>query len=171
MIKLVTVFRYCIKFDSSGKALCGSIVNAGADDIVAESSDPTGQYVYLGGDLATSGNVVFGPDVLNGFGEVPFVARWEPCDVTVGEQEIDEINNVKLFPNPSTGIFNFELHGVNTKAEIAVYNMLGEKVYSKLTMDNSQLTINLSEQPSGIYLYRIISESGIPIGQGKLIKE
>ncbi|HXB10444.1 MAG TPA: T9SS type A sorting domain-containing protein [Bacteroidia bacterium] len=81
---------------------------------------------------------------------------------------------IKLFPNPNNGVFqlgisNYEL-GKNTVVEI--YNMLGEKVYSKQgTINNEKLTIQMQENPAGIYLYRVLSENGNLVGEGKFIKE
>jgi len=79
---------------------------------------------------------------------------------------------VKLYPNPSTGLFTFESSSTNTGTRIEIYNILGEKVYNEaLRQAQGDNTINLSGQPSGIYLYRILTENGSLIDQGKLIKE
>ena len=52
---------------------------------------------------------------------------------------------------------------------IEVFNVLGEKVYSQFTTHHSPFTIDLSGQPDGIYLYRVVAEDGGFIGEGKLI--
>jgi hypothetical protein len=78
--------------------------------------------------------------------------------------------NVSIYPNPSNGKFTIQESGARIQnPEIEIYNMLGEKVFSKFTTDNSQLTINLNDQPAGIYLYRIITETGNLVSTGKLV--
>jgi len=46
--------------------------------------------------------------------------------------------------------------------------MLGEKVYQSTT-NSDNIQINLSGQSQGIYLYRVISENGNLLGEGKVI--
>jgi len=88
-----------------------------------------------------------------------------------GVETIKNISSITIYPNPSNGIFqlkitNYELGNNNT---VEVYNILGEKVYShQLLISNSQFLIDLSSQPNGIYLYRVTSETGNLIGEGKL---
>ena len=97
---------------------------------------------------------------------------------TIGQPEgVNEIVapvNVSVFPNPSAGIFNYELQITNggLKCRIEVYNVLGEKVLSsEPVIRNSSFVIDLSGKPAGIYLYRVISEKGAPIATGKLVVE
>ncbi len=50
--------------------------------------------------------------------------------------------------------------------------MLGEKIYSKqLTINNGQCTIDLGTKPAGVYMYRLLSETGEPIANGKFVIE
>ncbi len=64
------------------------------------------------------------------------------------------------------------MKGEQLKANnVEVYNMLGEKVYSQLAIDSGQWTIDLGNQPAGIYLYRIIDSKGAAIATGKLTVE
>jgi hypothetical protein len=56
--------------------------------------------------------------------------------------------NVVIFPNPSsTGIFTISDELEN--AEVEVYNVLGAKVYSNASFQN---TIDLSAQAKGVYV-------------------
>jgi hypothetical protein len=55
---------------------------------------------------------------------------------------------------------------------VEVYNVLGQKVYSNLlpqTPKGALNAIDLSSQPNGIYFYRVITNEGSLLGEGKLI--
>ncbi len=58
---------------------------------------------------------------------------------------------LSVYPNPSTGIYNVTSV---VKAEIEIYNSLGSKVYNG-KIEQGRNTLNLTEQPSGIYYLRI----------------
>lgn len=83
-----------------------------------------------------------------------------------GENEM-----VKVYPNPSKGVFTLQSSEVSGQSSVEVYNVLGEKVYSQSNIQNSTFNINLSSQPASVYLYRVLSENGSLIGQGKLVVE
>jgi hypothetical protein len=74
---------------------------------------------------------------------------------------------INIYPNPNNG--EFTISGISSKSIVEVYNILGEKVYSQPSVFNSQLSLNISNQPGGIYLYRVIGEDGSLIGEGKII--
>ena len=175
-VRLVTAAQYpsfIVKFDSMGHGICGTEINNYNDDYNAIATDPLSSKVYFGGDVQGS-SCMFGGINLTGIGlEFSFLAKWEPCPSTEG---IDPINNstasINLFPNPNNGAFSIGIssneQGIN-KIQIEVYNMLGEKVYSNShTINYSPFTINLS-QPNGVYLYRVLDENGISLGNGKFI--
>ncbi|HXB12825.1 MAG TPA: T9SS type A sorting domain-containing protein, partial [Bacteroidia bacterium] len=76
--------------------------------------------------------------------------------------------------NPNNGSFqlgirNYEL-GMNSTVEI--YNMLGEKIYSNtFNIQHSTFSINLGTKSPGVYMYRLVSESGSQIANGKFVIE
>jgi len=80
-------------------------------------------------------------------------------------------SNVVVYPNPNKGIFNLGIRNMEQGiSEIQIYNMLGEKIYSSpYTLNNSPFTIDLSSHTNGVYLYRVISDNGNLLGEGKLI--
>jgi len=159
-----------IMFDSLGNEICGSMVPGGGDDESAILADPTGQYVYLIGDLW--GDTVYcGPDTLHyQYDEATFIARWQPCNSDAGINQIASLStDVKVYPNPSTGLFRMEEQGLNAgKHTIEVYNVLGEQVYSKGTNELSTV-VNLEGQPTGIYFYRIVTDNISIVASGKVI--
>jgi len=107
---------------------------------------------------------------------ISYIAEWtggsyvancgQPTGVTQLKMNDEQL---KIYPNPNNGQFTLSLSNVTENCNVEIYNMLGEKVYSQLTNNNSQLTINLSGQAQGVYLYRVISDNGDLVGEGKLV--
>jgi hypothetical protein len=77
---------------------------------------------------------------------------------------------VLVYPNPSNGIYNIVLSGVSGKAIVELYNVLGEKIYSE-ALNSAYSQIDISNNAVGIYLYRVITETGSLISEGKIVKE
>jgi uncharacterized repeat protein (TIGR03803 family) len=76
--------------------------------------------------------------------------------------------NVSLYPNPSSGVFTIKISEFRTKNSIEIYNMLGENVYAS-SLNSSTTPIDMSNNPSGIYLYRVIAETGGLLSEGKFV--
>jgi hypothetical protein len=93
----------------------------------------------------------------------------------LGIASLEELNSgVFVYPNPNKGQFTISATSeeLRAKSGVEIYNMLGEKVYSAIlpqTPEGALNKIDLSNQPNGIYLYRVISEDGSLVGEGKLI--
>jgi ligand-binding sensor domain-containing protein len=80
---------------------------------------------------------------------------------------------INIYPNPSNGIFTLQFLGdvspsLNSHNIVEVYNVLGEKV-SSISSQVDENIINLSNQPNGVYLYRVVSENGDLAGEGKIV--
>jgi hypothetical protein len=79
--------------------------------------------------------------------------------------------SVILFPNPNHGQFTIESSVVSGQSLVEVYNMFGERVFTQYSLPGSQCQLNLSNQPAGIYLYRIINADSKSIATGKFVIE
>jgi len=103
--------------------------------------------------------------VANGFASNPTV-----YNTPAGIQTISNSAGIKIYPNPSNGVFTASIKNCGTEItnRILVYNMLGQEVYSQSNIKNSTFKIDLSTQPSGLYLYRVSDENGNILSQGKL---
>ena len=67
-----------------------------------------------------------------------------------------EINNMNIFPNPSSGIINF---GIDmTEEKIEIFTITGVKVLDCLVDESNRLELNLQ---SGIYFLRSFTKSGL----------
>lgn len=85
--------------------------------------------------------------------------------------------SINVYPNPSSGAFNLVIASETKQSQckVELYNLLGEQVYEEALNQSRYLsgqgnnTINISNQPNGIYLYKVITEAGALVGQGKLL--
>lgn len=64
------------------------------------------------------------------------------------------IQSMKIFPNPSNGIFTIQLHGLKNENTISIYNSLG-KTISEINAKRSQ-TVDLSHLQKGLYIAKVI---------------
>ncbi|HXB13006.1 MAG TPA: T9SS type A sorting domain-containing protein, partial [Bacteroidia bacterium] len=170
---------FLAKFDTAGNVECGSILNGGGtvfkigDQIIGLASNPSGSNVYMGGVLGSSPVYTATDTLVNSGPASPYVVRWRNCGSDEGINEAAAPNNsVLVYPNPNNGRFTIELEGISERSTVEIYNVLGEKVYScTLNMQQSAHSINISGQAQGMYLYRVISENGNCLGEGKVIIE
>jgi len=102
---------------------------------------------------------------------------WTPCsneivtDLTLGDELAQEIsaNKFKIFPNPSNGISTITFEDT-TRGELSmeIYDLQGKRIYEAEKINFEGLyegQINISNQPSGIYLIEM------SIGDKKYTKE
>ncbi len=78
---------------------------------------------------------------------------------TVGVQEEENNSEIKVFPNPSSGIFNVECSMLNAQ-RLEIYNVVGEKVYEQKILNPQSLILNLNLE-SGIYFLKEKSETKV----------
>lgn len=88
-------------------------------------------------------------------------------DITENSYDVEVINStednllassISIYPNPTNGYSQLSFELENTKkVNVSVYNLLGTQVatYSLGEVNNTSLELNLSNQPSGIYLISI----------------
>ncbi|GAB4126818.1 MAG: hypothetical protein Fur0027_08630 [Raineya sp.] len=68
---------------------------------------------------------------------------------------------IKVFPNPSKGEIFVNLAEANLyNSKIEVYNTIGTKILEKQQESQSQIFLDLSNTPKGLYFVRIISDKG-----------
>ncbi len=101
----------------------------------------------------TDGNICRGSDTV--------MVEFQDC---TGIGELAGIEDINLYPNPGQGEFSLQ---INTKKSldlnIKVYNNRGVAVYEEqdLRIDNSGLVnIDLTSQPSGIYMVTVYNKQG-----------
>jgi uncharacterized repeat protein (TIGR03803 family) len=141
----------------------------GSGDTVLYSIDTTNDCTPQGG-LIKIGSYFYGTGSLGGTHNGGVIFKYG--DTITGINELTNANEVRVYPNPFDGKFTIESSVVSGQSSVEIYNVLGEQIAkSQWPLANSRMQIDLSDKPTGIYFYRIISEKGDFIASGKLIKE
>ncbi len=76
-----------------------------------------------------------------------------------GLSEMETDLDVRVYPNISTGIFNFDWNS-DAVTDVRIYSLLGELVWSESNAFQNT-SVDLSTQATGIYHYRIVDANGI----------
>ncbi len=139
---------FVASFDNAGNSPWSVQIGSYSDEMgngIANSNFSNA--IHVGG-MFNSGSVNFGSNIVyKGCGDDVFYAK---LDATTGIKNnwhtLEE--SAVLFPNPSsTGIFTIGEELEN--AEIEIYNVLGDKLYSNPYFQKN--TIDLSNQVKGVY--------------------
>lgn len=86
------------------------------------------------------------------------------------EIDINNQNNIVVYPNPSKGILNIDLENVIEKYDtLEVFNLMGQIVHKEILVDKSTNTIDISKLPDGYYIVKI--KNDVKSVQIKLIKK
>lgn len=132
------------------------------------------------GSLLLSGKYLYGMTYSGGASNYGLIFSLKDTNIVLGANTLAENpGSARLFPNPCNGKFTIEVNSeeLRTKSTVEIYNMLGEKVYttslnpSKGGTSNTTISLPLGESQSGagIYLYRIITETGELVAEGKFV--
>ncbi len=130
-------------------------------DLVVHSFPSVQQTIVQSNSNANSFNYDLSQAVTN-----QFVVVYQACTVGIPNYEIQ--NSLPIYPNPSTdGHFNCEVSDPGSRANI--YSLNGDLIRS-VNLESTAGTIDLSAEPSGIYLIQIFDSSGMLFSQ-KVVKE
>lgn len=75
-------------------------------------------------------------------------------------------DNVNLYPNPAQTEVNLVVSGQYQANRVEVYDITG-KLVGIYSMNNNSLTINTQSYTSGIYLYKLLDNTGVQLNIGK----
>ncbi|WNH14444.1 polysaccharide lyase family protein [Thalassobellus suaedae] len=88
---------------------------------------------------------------------------------TLSLNELPIEKTIKVFPNPSSSIFNVLLPNTINEVTTELYSISGSLVYSqKHNNIHNSLKLDISSKPDGIYFLRIIGDEPVTI---KIIKK
>jgi uncharacterized repeat protein (TIGR03803 family) len=132
-------------------------------------------------DLTLSNNTLFGMTDYGGYDSCYLCGYGVIFKDSIGplglnEPEIEQAG-INIYPDPNKGIFQLSFPMINTEENgkplimgvVDFYNILGKMVASLPCKLQGNMQVNLSNQPNGLYLYRIIDPQSNLISSGKFI--
>ncbi len=95
--------------------------------------------------------------------------RWHACECDPASLGVDAMNldEIKLYPNPTTGAFT--ISGLEKVATIEVYNSLGQEVTTIRNNTQASVSFDLTEK-TGIYMVTVTDHSGRSATQKVIVK-
>ena len=82
------------------------------------------------------------------------------CDPISLEDEIKINISTKIYPNPTYGNIKLEVEGLNSEADVLVYDILGKLIQThRINKEINELNIDLSGYAKGVYSIRIMNDS------------
>lgn len=119
---------------------------------------PTPHNLYLTVTDAVGCTKVY--DMSNNFSCFPCIysAKTDETTTSILDENPDEINLVKVYPNPSIGWISLE-YPSSTNTRVEIFSIVGSKVLEQ-TNAEGKMEMNLSNLAKGSYLVKIASDKG-----------
>ena len=90
----------------------------------------------------------------NNYGNDAYYDNIRITSTTLGTED-QEINNIKIYPNPTSDFVYIDLHDTHSVKELTVYNITGKQVVSQKTTK-----IDLRSLPVGTYILKVSFTNG-----------
>jgi len=74
---------------------------------------------------------------------------------TLHTDELEISENFSVYPNPSAGSTTLQISSDKKITSIAIYNVLGKKVFYSDTIDQSKYVLSLQDFSKGLYLLKV----------------
>lgn len=166
-----TAVKKIIRLTTTGALDTTFSIGAGTTDNITSSCTYCFNYVkalkqqsdgkiIVGGKFSTF-NGLSATNITRIFGDAGVQAKSNVTEFQ-SEPEIDTNPNyspVTIYPNPSKGIYTVNLTQVKEPTTISIYNVLGELVYNKVLIPETENLIDLTYLANGYYIARINNES------------
>ncbi|MGD0710974.1 MAG: T9SS type A sorting domain-containing protein, partial [Bacteroidales bacterium] len=78
--------------------------------------------------------------------------------VCSGVVEYSKNTSISVFPNPTTGMINIVVNGIEGIAVMNIYSLQGQEVLNKELIGNVKTELDLSTLAKGVYFIRITNE-------------
>lgn len=86
---------------------------------------------------------------------------------SVGLNEIENRNEIKIYPNPASANINIKLPASNSLSNVRIFSMLGELVFNQTYHNSDIIQCNISQFASGTYWLEV--HSGNTVWNKKII--
>ncbi len=109
-------------------------------------------------DIEAGDVVRFIPNVsLDGFLNSGFISVQYVTELGI-EENIQPINEIVLYPNPTSGIFT--ISATQNIQEISIFSITGQSLKSIPADQASKVSINIEDFAAGVYFVRVVSAEG-----------
>ncbi|MGD1842477.1 MAG: T9SS type A sorting domain-containing protein [Thermonemataceae bacterium] len=71
------------------------------------------------------------------------------------------VRSLEVYPNPSQGVFFINLPRNNQQKQISIYDALGQIVDAPVVNEDQTLSIDMSDQPKGVYLIKVVQHQQV----------
>lgn len=146
---------YLIKADATGSSGCDSAISLVVNPYVPIVSAPS---------ISSLTGLIISPSLIPSSSLNDTITTY--C-TTAGINELPSTPQISVYPNPSSGQFNFS--GLEKENKIEVFDITGRIIYRSITKNDFE-TINISDKAKGIYFYRITKEMRL-VQSGKICVE
>jgi subtilisin family serine protease len=121
--------------------------------LIEQYLEKSADFIYL---LNPDYYGLLGEGRLNSRGAVTLAANsysnTQPClEIPTKSADVDALN-LKVYPNPSNGIFNITVGGDEIIDRVEIYNNMGQQIISKFNA--SSFEIDLTQESTGVYFVR-----------------
>ena len=151
--------KYAVGFETTNISPgTNSSLFLGRDTIAEKLQPANSSFVFFGHDTVWY-RINDLPGIRLNLGN-KFASTPKPCTlVGVNDQELEEENSTRIYPNPSNGLFTLDLKGRIRKIQVFNYN--GKLVLEQDKSNSTELVdINLSNENTGVYLLKATTAEG-----------
>lgn len=157
------------QFSSYNGGSSGNLCRLNIDGTLDTSLASTNSIIYST-TIQSDGKIIIGGlFTLFGVYGLNNIARINGGNILSSPTNLLDKNSIIIYPNPSNGIYTLQTNDKNTAKSISIYTIVGHKIYDSLILSN-ETTIDISNQPKGVYLYKVFEEEG-ETKSGKLVIE
>jgi len=80
------------------------------------------------------------------------VITFDPC---IGYAELTQKHEIKIYPNPSKGIFTIETSGIKDYINVSVFSIQGKEIIKENIYGDKKIKLDLSNHPKGVYFIKL----------------
>ena len=146
-------YKQCYQLEVAAGTTISGKASVSSKSVSIELDQGTAPYtVFVNGneELKTTNNMF---DVTVTHGDLVAVKTSIACE-GVFSKEIVLDKKISLYPNPTIGNVNFHLHNEISKFEVAIYSLLGDKLFDSFIYKKNP-SIDISFLPKGLYLVKL----------------
>jgi hypothetical protein len=141
-----------------GHHIVGTLTGGGSDCTTPNNPDEYGKFAYHWASNGTTSNKQLQPWLdPAGTGARTLGGTYVPC--TDGIKTLSAATDgISVYPNPSTGLYT--VTNAQNAISLTVTDALGRLVQSSAINGQTELTVNLSGDESGVYFFKFTSDKG-----------